>query len=361
MPRSSSPLTIGVEEEYQLVDQRTLHLHPCASELLESMEEERRALFRPEMHQCVLEGTTPVCHSLPELWDAMRSNRYYALEKADAVGASLMTCGAHPFSTWETQPITDKPRYAETVDLLQDLARSNLIFGLHVHIGGFGCREVGVLLMNEIRKFLPCLLALSSSSPFWHGRDTGLESYRINLFDRLPRSSIPPRFGSYAELDGFVEQMIRTGCIDDAKRIWWDVRFHPYYQTVEVRICDMALRPAESMALAALLYALAQLILDSAPTEHCHRDWILENKWRALRYGLAHDFIDPASADARPARSVVCTLLEQVEGYLGRCFAFLAPLQDILSRGTGAQRMRVHGPRPDTLLPFLVEEAAIGL
>jgi carboxylate-amine ligase len=227
----------------------------------------------------------------------------------------IVAAGTHPFSDWQTQEITDHSRYHDIVEDLQDVARGNLIFGLHVHVG-IKDKEVGMALANQCRYFLPHILALSTSSPFWIGRATGLKSIRSEIFKRFPRTGIPGKFESYKSFQSFIELLIKTGCIDNAKRIWWDVRCHPFFDTVEIRICDMTTRVDDTLAIAALVQAMmGKLYLlyrrNQGWREYSHM-LIEENKWRAVRYGLDGQLIDFGKREQVPIRILIEELLDFV-------------------------------------------------
>lgn len=225
----------------------------------------------------------------------------------------IVAAGTHPFSDWKTQEITNRERYHNVVEDLQDIARANLVFGLHVHVG-IKDKEVGMALANQVRYFLPHILALSTSSPFWIGRSTGLKSTRSEIFKRFPRTGIPGHFESYKSFESFVELLVNSGCIDNAKKIWWDVRCHPFFDTVEVRICDMTTRIDDTLAIAALIQGvMGKLYLlyrrNQAWREYSHM-LIEENKWRAVRYGLEGQLIDFGKREQVPTKVLVAELLD---------------------------------------------------
>lgn len=289
--------TLGVEEEFQIIHHETRELRSYVSQLLDETPEGSilRERVRPEMHQSVVETGTGICKDIRQARQEITELRGSLNELAKKGGMRIIAAGTHPFSDWKTQEITDRERYHQVVEDLQDVARANLIFGLHVHVG-IKDKEVGMALANQVRYFLPHILALSTSSPFWIGRATGLKSIRSEIFKRFPRTGIPGKFESYKSFESFVELLIKTGCIDNAKRIWWDVRCHPFFDTVEVRICDMTTRVDDTLAIAALVQAvMGKLYLlyrrNQGWREYSHM-LIEENKWRAVRYGLDGSLID---------------------------------------------------------------------
>ncbi|MBK6516397.1 MAG: carboxylate-amine ligase [Polyangiaceae bacterium] len=289
--------TLGVEEEFQIIHHETRELRSYVSQLLDETPEGSilRERVRPEMHQSVVETGTGICRDIRQARQEITELRGSLNDLAKKGGMRIVAAGTHPISDWKTQEITDRERYHQVVEDLQDVARGNLIFGLHVHVG-IKDKEVGMALANQVRYFLPHILALSTSSPFWIGRSTGLKSIRSEIFKRFPRTGIPGQFESYKSFESFVELLIKTGCIDNAKRIWWDVRCHPFFDTVEVRICDMTTRIDDTLAIAALVQAvMGKLYLlyrrNQGWREYSHM-LIEENKWRAVRYGLEGSLID---------------------------------------------------------------------
>ncbi|MEE2829366.1 MAG: carboxylate-amine ligase, partial [Myxococcota bacterium] len=252
-------------------------------------------LFQPELHQSVIEVATDVCRNISDARRDIVGLRRRVIEKAEGTGASIAAVGTHPFSDWKDQRITNRKRYLQIVDDLQDLARANLIFGMHVHVG-VPSQDAAVEVMNEARYFLPHLLALSTSSPFWLGRASGLMSTRAGVFRRFPRTGIPSYFDSSASLQRFVETLVKTGSISNASKIWWDLRAHHKYPTIEFRICDLPTRVEETLCLAALIQAIvAKLRILRASNLGFRvypRNLIEENKWRAIRHGVHGKLID---------------------------------------------------------------------
>ena len=309
------PLTIGIEEEFQLVD-------PSSRELKSHIEEMLVAgahlgdQIKPELHRSVVEVGTPVCANIREARAAVRHLRGSLVEMAEKSGVRIVAAGTHPFSHWKDQEITDRERYVEIVNEMEDLARANLIFGLHVHVG-IEDREMQIQIMNAVRAFLPHLLALSVNSPFWCGRKTGVKSVRSTIFKRFPRTQAPDVFRSWAEYAEFVQLLVRTGCIDDGKKIWWDVRPHAYFQTLEFRICDIPCRAEETVAIAALCQALVaklvRLIESNLNIRHYSRSIVMENKFRALKHGLDGQMIDFALREQRPTRALLLEVLDFVD------------------------------------------------
>lgn len=308
--------TLGVEEEFQIVHAETRELHSYVSQLLDAPEGSvLRERVRPEMHQSVVETGTGICKDIKQARAEITELRSELSSLAKKGGMRIVAAGTHPFSDWKTQEITDRERYHSVVEDLQDVARANLVFGLHVHVG-IKDKEVAMALANQVRYFLPHILALSTSSPFWLGRLTGLKSIRSEIFKRFPRTGIPGRFESFRSFESFVELLIKTGCIDNAKRIWWDVRCHPFFDTVEVRICDMTTSVNDTIGIAALIQALmGKLYLlyrrNLGFREYSHM-LVEENKWRAVRYGLDGMLIDFGKREQLPTKLLVEELLDFV-------------------------------------------------
>jgi carboxylate-amine ligase len=339
--------TLGVEEEFQIVHSETRELHSYVSKLLDETPEGSilRERVRPEMHQSVVETGTGICADIVQARSEITELRGSLGGLAKKGGMRIVAAGTHPFSDWRTQEITDRERYHTVVEDLQDVARANLVFGLHVHVG-LKDKEVAMALANEVRYFLPHILAISTSSPFWIGRSTGLKSTRSEIFKRFPRTGIPAKFESYRSFESFVDLLIKSGCIDNAKKIWWDVRCHPFFDTVEVRICDMTTRVDDTVAIAALVQALmGKLYLlyrrNQAWREYNHM-LIEENKWRAVRYGIDGHLIDFGKREAVPTRALIEELLDFVSeaADIFKSQDELDRIRAICAEGTSADRQQ---------------------
>jgi glutamate---cysteine ligase / carboxylate-amine ligase len=357
--------TLGVEEEFQIVDEKTWELRSYVSRLLEDGKAVLRERVRPEMHQSVVEVGTGICRNVAEVRGELTEMRVELDRIARAGGMRIVAAGTHPFSDWKTQEITAHPRYDMIVEDMQDVARANLIFGLHVHVG-IKDKETAVALTNQLRYFLPHLLALSVSSPLWLGRVTGQQSTRTLIFKRFPRTGIPDIFESYTQYKDFVDLLVRTKCIDNAKKIWWDVRVHYLYDTIEVRICDMPTRLEHTLALTALIQALVAqlyLLLRRNITWRSYVPGLIEeNKWRAGRYGIRGKLIDFGEQRERP----YAELLEEIIGFTAEASSLLgstddvARVRDILREGTSAERQldifSRSGSDPRAVVAWLSEE-----
>ena len=304
--------TLGVEEEFQIVDPQSGDLRSHVSELLASSAPMLGDQIKREMHQSIVEVGTRICADVRELREEIFRNRRELSNAAERVGLAVAAAGTHPFSRWEDQIISPGVRYDNIVEELQQLARSLLIFGLHVHVG-LPDRSVMIDLMNEVRYFLPHLLALSTSSPFWMGRDTGLKSYRTTIFRRFPRTGVPDHFGSWSEYENYIQLLVDLHSIDDAKKIWWDVRPHPTFGTLEFRVCDVPTSPETAVMLGALVQAIVVKLYNLRVRNQGFRIYrralIEENKWRAARYGLDGKLIDFGRRAEVPMRDLALELL----------------------------------------------------
>lgn len=363
--------TLGVEEEFQIVHSETRELRSYVSRLLEDGRSNAllRERVRPEMHQSVVETGTGICRDIKQARAEVTELRQSLDELAKKGGMRIVAAGTHPFSDWKTQDITDGDRYKTIVEDLQDVARANLIFGLHVHVG-IKDREVAMAMANQIRYFLPHILALSTSSPFWLGRHSGLKSLRSEIFKRFPRTGIPSAFDSYVAFQRYVDLLVKTHCIDNAKKIWWDVRAHPFFDTVEVRICDMTTRVDDTMAIVALIQAvmgkLYLLYRRNWAFREYSRELIEENKWRAVRYGIDGKLIDFGKQEDVPTVDLIQELLEFV-GEAADIFQShqeLDRVRAILKEGTSADKqIRVFAEKKDmkAVVDHLIEQTSLGL
>ena len=306
-------LTIGVEEEYQIIDPETRELRAYITEILEAGKLILREQVKPELHQSIVEIGTEICQTPAEVRAELIRLRGTIIELAGKNGLKIAAAGTHPFSSWLEQPITPLERYLGVQEDMQDLAKQLLIFGTHVHIG-IEDHEFLIDAMNVLRYMLPHLLCLSTSSPFWMGRNTGLKSYRSVIFRNFPRSGIPRVFSSWADLTILTETLARTNSISDGTKIWWDLRPNWKYPTLETRICDVCTRVDEAVCIAAILQAIVakvwKLRRDNMTFRVYAHDLIEENKWRAVRYGLDGKLIDFGKQEELPARGLIRELIE---------------------------------------------------
>jgi glutamate---cysteine ligase / carboxylate-amine ligase len=335
--------TVGVEEEFQIVDPQTWELRSHVSELLASSAPAFGDQVKREMHQSIVEVGTKICASVEELAGEIIRNRRDLADAAERVGLRVAAAGTHPFSNWMDQVISPGERYEHIVQELQQLARSLLIFGLHVHVA-VPDRSTMIDLLNEARYFLPHLLALSTSSPFWMGRDTGLKSFRTTVFRRFPRTGIPDHFESWSAYEEYVNLLVELRSIDNGKKIWWDLRPHPTFGTLEFRVCDVPTAPRHAIAIAALAQAiivkLYQLRRNNLGFRVYHRALIEENKWRAARYGIDGMLIDFGKRREVPMRDLALELLAFVDDVIDDLGSRreVEYVRGILAEGTSAER-----------------------
>src|SRR2546421_1690039 len=342
------PYTLGVEEEYMLLDGETFDLVQHIDTVLAAVAgHELEPVINPELMQSVLEIATPVCHTPAEVADQLRRIRAYVIGVARDEGMRVGSAGTHPFSLFERQRITAKDRYRALVDQMQYVARRELIFGLHIHVA-VDDAEKAIQVVNGLLVDLPVLLALSASSPFWRGEPTGLASTRQLVFAAFPRSGPPPRFHDYADYAAVVGQLEKTGCIADYTHIWWDIRPHPRLGTVEVRICDAVTNLGDAVAIAAYCQSLVKLLSDrydaGEEIPSFHRILTTENKWLAARYGLEAPIMDLATGRRNrvPVAQLIRRTLKELEPHARELGAEreLEGVREIAARGNGSDLQR---------------------
>src|SRR6266446_5142178 len=340
--------TLGIEEEFQIVDPQTRELR---SHVVEFLDEGRMLLgeqIKPEMIQSQIEVGTGVCQNIQEARADITRLRAIISSLAQKNGLRIAAASTHPISRWQDQEIFDDARYELLIQELQTVARSLLIFGLHVHVG-IADRERAIHIMNAARYFLPHVLALTTSSPFWMGHNTGLKSYRSEIFKKFPRTDIPDHFDSYGSFQRYVDLLVKTGCVNDGKKIWWDLRPHPVFPTLEFRICDIPTRVDDTVAIAALFQAivakLTKLIDKNLGFRLYRRMLIQENKWRAVRWGLDGKMFDFGKQTEVPTKDLVLELLDFVDDVLDDLGSRkgVEHIHTILDRGTSAdEQLRVY-------------------
>jgi carboxylate-amine ligase len=339
-----APFTLGVEEELQLLNSESGELSSRYEEVF-SNAARGDSRIRSELMQSTVEVATSPANTVAEAIAEACELRRMLRDEAEARGYVVASAGTHPFSRWEHQEITDKPRYAELIDALQWTAEQQLIFGLHIHVG-LDSPQQAIAVANALRTWLPELLAVSANSPFWHGRDTGLASTRSKIFDTMPRSGLPPAFASFEEFELLVERGVRTGSFEDYTYIWWDLRPHPRLGTIEIRICDAQTRIESVAALVALVQSLVATLADRYDREGALEiqpvTLVAENKWRAARHGLEAQLVDLCRDEERPARDALLALVELAEPAARRlgCADELALVEPLLARGDGAAEQR---------------------
>ncbi len=361
---------IGIEEEYQTVDPVTRDLRShIETEMLAEGKRRLEERVKAEMHQSVVEVGTRICPTIKEAREDLFDLRRQMIHLAHRHGLLLVAGATHPFADWRKQEIYPDERYHRVVEDLQTVARANLIFGLHVHIG-IEDREAAIRVMNTMRYFLPHMLALSTNSPFWRGDNTGLKSYRAKVFDKFPRTNIPDAFSSYSEFENFVNVLIKTNCLDNAKKIWWDIRPHPFFDTIEVRVCDLPMRAEETLAIAALIQATAakiyQLHTRNQDFRNYSRALLMENKWRAVRYGLDGKLIDFGKETEVDERALIREYLDFVDDVVDSLNSRkeINYIRHLLEIGTGADRqLKVFEETKDLakVVDYMAEETKVGL
>ncbi len=343
-----SSFTIGIEEEYLLVDRDSLALAAAPDAMMDACKNDLQEQVSPEFLQCQIEVGTKVCENVAQARDDLRHLRKTVARHASAHNLLPIAVSCHPFSDWKNQSFTEKERYSELERELEGVARRMLICGMHVHVG-VDQNNVRMDLMPQLSYFLPHLLALSTSSPFWKGDDTGLASYRLSVFDNMPRTGLPPHFASWGEFERTTDTLIDLGVIEDTSKIWWDLRPSHHYPTLETRICDMQPRLEHALALAGLTQALVRMLVRLRDGNLRWREYdrflISENRWRAQRYGVTEGLIDFGEPAIRPFddlfAELVGLLAEDAEA-LG-CLDEICTLRDVIAQGTSSTRQRkVH-------------------
>jgi glutamate---cysteine ligase / carboxylate-amine ligase len=335
--------TLGVEEEYMVLNPATRELQSHEQRIVQEGQKIIKDKVKAEMHQAVVEVGTDICQNADEAFTDIALLRKTISDIAQSLGYSIGASGTHPFSHWESQLITDHIRYNEIVNELQEAARSNLIFGLHVHVG-METREMANHIANSTRYFLPHIYALSTNSPFWEGRKTGYKSFRTKVFDKFPRTGIPEAFESIEAYDNYVKLLMKTNCIDNAKKIWWDLRVHPFFNTVEFRICDVPMTVDETITIAALFQAICAKIYKLRQQNmnfiQYSRALINENKWRASRYGIDGYLIDFGKEEEINTRVLIYELLDFVDDVVDHLGSRerINHVHKMLEHGTGADR-----------------------
>jgi carboxylate-amine ligase len=340
--------TLGIEEEFQIIDPQTRELRSRVNEMLDEGRMLLGEQIKPEMHQSMVEVGTGICRNIKEARADVIKLRRTIAELAQRKGLAIVAASTHPISHWQDQQITEHERYEQMIEELQQSARALLIFGMHVHVG-MQDREAAIAVMNAARYMLPHVYALSTSSPFWIKRNTGMKSYRYEVFKQFPRTGIPDYFNSFGEFENFVNLLIKTGCIDNGKKIWWDVRPHPFFPTLEFRVCDIPSKVDETLAIAALFQAITaklyKLYRQNLGFRLYRRALIEENKWRAARYGLEGKLIDFGKRQEVPVRDLIGELLEFVDDVVDElgCREEINYVHTILANGTSADRqLRVY-------------------
>ncbi len=385
------PLTMGVEEEYQIVDPTTRNLKAYISELLSQDKQRDIALdLKPEFMQSQVEVGSHVCRNVKEVRQELVRLRRAVINMADENGVAIAAASTHPFARWDEQSITEGERYKELLEDMQGVGKRLLIFGMHVHVGfvppnvseeqKHEYRQLMIEIMNQSRYFIPHLLALSTSSPFWHGRDTGLKSYRSVVFEALPRTGIPHSFMSWDEYKNYERLLGMVGAFgkkDTNAKIWWDIRPHPLFDTLEFRITDICTKIDEAVCLAAVFQAICAKLLklrkQNMSWRHYRHMHITENKWRAVRYGVNGEMVDFGLGESIPFHFLMEELLELLDDVVDELGSRkeVEYVRTIMREGTSADRQlavfRNHGGddnREEALkavVDHLVAETRLGI
>ncbi len=335
---------MGIEEEYHLVDLQTRQLASAPPpEFMKECEAALDTQVSPEFLKSQIEIGTAVCSSIEEARDQLRHLRGTIARIAKKYGLAPIAVSTHPSASWEDTSPTDKDRYQDLQRDLQGVVRRLLICGMHVHIG-IEDEDLRIDIFNQMSYFLPHLLALSTSSPFWSGEDTGLKSYRVSIFDQLPRTGLPPRFETYREYERTIQILIKTGVIEDSTKIWWDLRPSARFPTLEMRIADVCPKLEDTLAIAALYRCLCRMFYRLRRNNQRWRSYpnflIEENRWRAQRYGIANSLIDFGAGEIKPYATLLDELIDFIEediSFFG-CEKEVAHAKSIVLHGTSADR-----------------------
>jgi len=347
--------TVGIEEEYLLVDKESRDLvKEAPAEMMSACEAELKDQVSPEFLQCQIEVGTRVCTTIQDARSDLAHLRHCIAEVTGRYGLAPIAASTHPFAEWEGQHHTDKERYNVLAKDLQGVVRRLMICGMHVHIG-IEDEDLRIDLFNQLPYFIPHLLALSTSSPFWKSINTGLNSYRLSVFDALPRTGMPQQFSSYGEYERTVEVLVKAGLIEDASKIWWDLRPSTKFPTLEVRICDVCTYLDDAIAIAAFFRCLARMLYRLRRDNQRWRSYnaflLTENRWRAQRYGVAEGLVDFGRSEVVPYKDLLEEMIALVEPdalHFG-CLNEIVHARDILQRGTSADRQiaRFEAARKD--------------
>jgi carboxylate-amine ligase len=369
MSTQREEFTVGVEEEYQIVHPATRALRSRAQRILTKAQAAVGNEVQPELYLSQIEIGTPICRTLTDVRGELMRLRREVITAAEREGSRIAAAGTHPFSHWDEQKLTPKDRYVGIAKDYKQLAREQLIYGCHVHVG-IRDRERAIEVMNRARPWLAVLLALSANSPFWLGVDTGYESFRTEIWRRWPMAGTPQVFASRAEYDRLVATLVATGSVSDATKIYWDVRPSARFETLEFRVTDVCLTVDEAVMTAGLARALARSCYEDAERgveiQHARPEILRAAKWRAARYGLSSDLIDPQEGRAAPAREMVEKFLAYLRASLeehGEWEEISSLVRETLDKGTGAARQRAAYERSGNLegvVDFIVEETAMG-
>lgn len=361
-------LTIGIEEEYQIIDPNSRELTSYITEFLDKGAVLFRDQVKPEFLQSQVEIGSHVCRNIREARQEIIRLRGIVAEIADKHNRKIIAAGTHPFSRWQDQLITDRDRYKGLLDAMKIVAQRLLIFGMHIHVG-IPDPNLRIDIMNQMTYFIPHIFALSTSSPFWMGQNTGLKSYRAVIFEDLPRTGLPQYFDSADQYDRYVQTLIKTECIDDATKIWWDIRPHPKFPTLEFRMCDCVTKIDEVVAIAALIQAVVAKLIQLRKLNQTWRLYrpglIAENKWRAVKDGVDSKLIDFGKEEQVPLRLLMGELLELIDDVVDPLGTRqeIEHIRTILKEGSSADRqLRTYYETNDlkAVADQLAEETILG-
>jgi glutamate---cysteine ligase / carboxylate-amine ligase len=361
--------TLGIEEEFQVVDPHTRELKSHIQEMFAEGEKRLKEEIKREMHDAVIEVGTPICRNVTEARREVMRLRGEIIRLVRENGLRIAAAGTHPISHWASVPITPAARYDQIVYDLQMIARANLIFGLHVHVA-VEDNDTRIDIMNAARYFLPHIFALSVNSPFWAGQNTGWKSYRAKVFERFPRTGLPDYYRSWSDFDEYVQLLVKTGCIDNGKKIWWDVRPHAFFPTLEYRICDVPMRVDETICFAALFQAVTVKLwklYSGNMTWRVYRQALLnENKQRAARFGIDAKLIDFSKKTEVPFELLLDELLEFVDDVVDELGSRkdVEYAREILRHRTGADRqLKVFEETKDlrAVVDYIISESEYGI
>ena len=342
--RAGTPYTVGIEEELMILDAESLDLASAIGEILG--EDPPAGQIKPELLESVLEIATEPCRDLAQAGEELFALRGLAAQRAAAAGLRIGASGTHPFARWEDQRIVSDDRYRGLIRSLGFVARQEVVFGMHVHVGMSGPEET-IHVANNLRPYVPLLIALSANSPLWRGEPTGLMSSRVPIFRAFPRVGLPPRFASWDDFAARVEFLVSGGIIEDYTYLWYDVRPHPRLGTIEIRAMDSQTRLEHTLGLAALVVALVKRLAEGYTGGEAMVDppWEVldENRWLAARHGLEAELLDPAAGERRGVRESTAALLEELTPHAAElgCAEHLAGVEDLLRAGNGAHRQQV--------------------
>ena len=359
-------LTLGIEEEYQLIDPKTRELTSYITEIMEDGEVIFRDNVKPELLQSQIEIGSKVCSNLTELHQDLNRLRKLVKTYANKNSLEIIAAGTHPFSHWKDQVVTDKERYHGFMDSTQYVGKRMLIFGMHVHIG-IKSTDLRIDIMNQMRYFMPHILALSTSSPFWQGNVTGFKSFRSIIFEDLPRTGIPEIFSSYKDYQSYVNTLIKSNTIDEPTKIWWDIRPHSIYPTLEFRICDCCTRMMDALSIAALIQALVAKLIILRNSNQSWRNYrgslIHENKWRATKDGVESKLLDLGKSKEVSYKKLMNEMLEFVDEVIDDLGSrqYIEHIRNIMKKGTSSDKqLEIFNKTkdPKQIVDHLIQETA---